>query len=136
MDWDLEILSILRNNGGGFDARLVPWEPLVERYRKESESGRAAMAERLLTMMDLDYHNPHSEVGSQEEGIPRLPGLMQPEDLLCLEAAAFAAVALRLPGTRERLQALMREPRFHAVYPHLRRLHLELPDFLRQLADS
>lgn len=131
VDWDREILGILRSHGAGLAADHLPWEPLVARYRAEPASGRQAMAERLLAMIDLDYRNPHAEQAALEEGIPALPGGMQPEDLLCLEAAAFAAVALGLPGARERLQALLREPRFHGVYPHLRRLHLELPELLR-----
>lgn len=133
MDWDLEVLNLLRENGAGWVADRVPWEALVDRYQALPWPQREALAERLLAMLSLDYRNPHSEPPDPDEPGPGLPAGMRPEDLLCVEAAAYAAAALGLPGAAERLQAILRAPRFHAVYPYLRRLHLDLPDLVRRL---
>lgn len=134
MDWDKTILDLLRAGGAGYDAQLVPWEPVVARYRAAAPAGQAELRTYLLRMIDLDYRNPHSEdPDAGYEGVP-LPAAMKPDDLLCLEAAVYAAAELGLPGARERLQAIMRAPRFHAVFPGLRRLHMDLNDIMRKLS--
>lgn len=124
------MLEALRRAGAGFEAGHLPWEAVVALWQEADAAGRRALEERLLAMVDLDYRNPHSDRAPAEEGIPALPAGMQPDDLLCLEAAALAGARLGLPGVRERLRGILREPRLHAVYPHLRRLHVELPSLL------
>lgn len=126
----MAVLKALHQAGAGFEAGLVPWEAVVDLWRAAGPEDRRALEQKLLEMLDLDYRNPLADFVPGEEGIPGLPAGMQPDDLLCLEAAAFAATHLGLPGVQDRLRALLREPRFHAVYPRLRRLHLELPSLL------
>lgn len=135
MDWHREVLATLRTAGAGWRHDHLPWPALVELYRGLESAANAALGAALLDMIDLDYRNPHSEQPYRGDGfaVIGLPGGMTNEDLLCVEAAAFAAAALNLPGALPRLQALLRNPRFHAVYPHLRQLHLELPDLVRRL---
>ncbi len=91
------------------------------------------MGQQLLAMLDLDYRNPHSEPADPDAGGLPLPAAMQPDDLLCLEAAVYAAAELGLPGARERLQAIIRAPRFHAVLSGLRHLHMDLNELMRGL---
>lgn len=132
MDWDREVLELLRDAGAGLQADLVPWQSLVARWRSLPAAEAESFGARLLEMIDLDYRNPHSEAPYTGDGFELLPlpSGMRPDDLLCLEAAAYAAAELGLAGTRTRLQALMRAPRFHAVYPHLRSLHMDINDLL------
>lgn len=135
VDWDREVLRILREHGAGTQADLVPWQPVADCWRGLAPVEAEALGQRLLAMLDFDYRNAHSEdpyVGDGMELLP-LPAGMKPDDLLCLEAAAYAVSAAGLPGARERLQALLRAPRFHAVYPHLRSLHRDITDLLRTL---
>lgn len=134
MDLDKEILDLLRRGGAGFAAGLVPWEPVVARYRSASAPEQAALGARLLAMIDLDYRNPHSEDADADTAAVPLPAAMKPDDLLCLEAAVYAAAELGLPGARDRLQAVMRAPRFHAVFPGLRHLHMDLNEVIRRLS--
>lgn len=134
MDWDREILGLLRAGGAGFAAGHVPWQALVQRYRELGPVERAAMGARLLAMLDLDYRNPHSEAPDPDAGGVPLPAGMKPEDLLCLEAAAYAAAELGLVGARDRLQAIIRAPRFHAVFPSLLSLHMDLNDLLGRMS--
>lgn len=138
LDWDREVLDRLRADGAGMQADLVPWEGLVTWWRSLPPAAAAELAAKFLAWLDLDYRNPHSEPPYEGDGMSLLPlpAGMRPDDLLVLEAAAYASVELGLPGTRQRLQALMRAPRFHAVYPHLRSLHMDINDLMRRAPEE
>lgn len=131
MDWHAEVLRLVQGNGAGFGYGVLPWQEVAALHHRLPPAAADELAATLLTMIDLDYRNPHS-VPASDELLP-LPAGMLPDDLLCLETAVYVCVELGRLAAGPRLRALLREPRFHAIYPHLRTLHYDLSDLLTRL---
>jgi ADP-ribosyl-[dinitrogen reductase] hydrolase len=129
MDWDRLVLEALEAS------RPDPWEPPDWRaalllYDGLSPAEAAALDQRLLAMIDLDYRNPYAE---SVEGV-HLPNGMRPGDLLCLEAAALIAAERGLPGAFFPLNRLLRTPTWHPLSTAMYWLGNQAFDLQRRLA--
>jgi hypothetical protein len=125
MVWEERVLESLQQLDSGSDENQA-WRVVLDLYAGITSADAAELDLTILKMIDQDYRNAYSRdpVDSPFEALKAtLPSGMKPDDLLCVEAAVLTAAARGLGSALFSFNRLLRAPRWHAIYPHLRWLN-------------
>jgi hypothetical protein len=136
MVWEQRVLASLQQLDSGSDDNQA-WQVVLDLYAGITPPDAAELDLTILTMIDQDYRNAYSRdpVDSPFAALQAtLPSGMKPDDLLCVEAAVLTAAERGLGAALFSFNRLLRAPRWHAIYPHLRWLNQEMRDAQKKLA--
>lgn len=135
MTWDQRFVKVLQDSKSGFD-QTPDWRSALGLYKDLNPSESHQLDRAVLAMIDQEYRNPES-IGEHDpfaDVMTSLPAGMDPDDLLCVEAAVMVAGERGLGEALFRLNRLMRAPRWHALFPRLLWLNYEGIEAQRKLA--
>jgi len=135
MSWEHRFLQALKDSRAGFD-QTPDWRSALALYNNLPADEAKQLDRAILAMIDQDYRNLDS-IGEQEpfaDVMTTLPAGMDPDDLLCVEAAVMVAGERGLGEALYRLNRLMRAPRWHALFPRLLWLNYEGLEAQRKLS--
>ncbi len=135
MNWDQRFLQALQASRNEVDG-TPNWRLTLGLYQHLSKSDSQQLDRAVLAMIDQDYRNSDS-MGEHDlfaDVMTSLPAGMDPEDLLCVEAAVLVAAERGLGKAFFRFNQLMRTPRWHALFPRLLWLNYEGMEAQRKLS--
>jgi ADP-ribosyl-[dinitrogen reductase] hydrolase len=120
MSWEKRFLDVLHASRPAFD-EAPDWRAALTLYQGLPPAEAAELDRTVVAMIDEDYRNPFSTEADEPFGdvMTGLPAGLKPDDLLCIEAAALVSAERALGEAFFRLNALLRAPRWHALYPRL-----------------
>lgn len=120
MDWELQILTALRDSRTSWD-EPADWRAVLALYDGLSPTETAALDRALIGMIDIGYRNRHSAHERQpyDQIEVNLPLGMSPDDLLCIEAAVLVAAERGLAGAFFPFTRLMSLPAWHLLQGRL-----------------
>jgi len=136
MIWEQRFLRALQTSRTGFD-QTPDWRAALALYQDLSSDESDELDHAVLGMIDQDYRNSADHIGEHDlfaDVMTSLPAGMDPDDLLCVEAAVMVAGERGLGAALFRLNRLMRAPRWHALFPRLLWLNYQGVEAQRKLA--
>lgn len=113
----------------------LAWERVYAWVANLAPAQRPPVRAALVALLDLNYRNPAAEPDAPWMHVA-LPSGMQLDDLLALETVALVAAKAGWGEALPRLQATLRDMRWHAIYPNVRQLQRELDWVLTCLGET